>query len=156
MKRFSLFVIAFLSLVSCQNDEAETVLNNEPADIVFETLKHSSFGTYTINAVTPQNFVINSQANWAAFTDLYYEPIDDINVDYSQSTVISCVGNFRPNMGQSDQFTITGVVQQNDTVHVTIQSVYGVDEIQMTMSYQPYHIVKIPKTTLPVTFNYVP
>jgi hypothetical protein len=151
MKKIFLLPVAVLCLVACQDDDATP--NNTPVDIAFESLVQNEFGSYE-NQPQPQNFIINSQGEWNAFADTYTYPPQGISVDYGQKTVISCVGELRPDMGASDSFEITSVIQQNDTVHVNVHVVYGLDEQVMHVFYQPYHVVSIPKTTLPFKFTY--
>jgi hypothetical protein len=153
MKKVSLLAIVFLSMISCQDDETVPQQNSAPIEITFETIIKSAFASNTVGFDMPENFVINSPADWVAYKDVYYDPQADISVDYTQQTVISCVGEFRSAWGMSDAFEIAGIVQQNDTIYVNVHSVY-IDDFGLTMSYQPYHIVKIPKTDLPFKFTY--
>ncbi len=153
MKKFSLLTVAFLGLLSCQDDD--TAPNTQPVTIAFETEKTGMFGNGTPGVSQAQNFVINSQADWDSFANVYVDPVGAIDVDYAQKTVISAVCDFRTGMGDLDAFGITSVIQQNDTVKVTIHSFTGsTTGAEAAMSYEPYHVISIPKTTLPFQFIY--
>ncbi|RYD91615.1 MAG: hypothetical protein EOP54_22135 [Sphingobacteriales bacterium] len=117
-------------------------------------------GALSGEPIEAQNVAINSPSEWESFKAYVNSAYDDstpfvaldgIAVDYNAYTVIAVVGPFWQYMGNSVE--ISSVVEANGSVTVSGTVSYPQDENVMTAHSQPYHIVKIPKTTLPVVFD---
>jgi hypothetical protein len=154
MKKIILSMLLVTCLVSCQDDDANAIINTEPVAIQFEELQKDRFAANRITNEVRGNYVINTPQQLTSFYDFYQSGNVSASIDFNQSTVISIVSDKLPGYGETDAFEVQSIIQQNDTVTVNIHSHYAMDEVKLLMEYQPYQVVKIPKTTLPVVFLY--
>jgi len=146
-----LLSLSLLALNGCQDDDNNNDSNdNKPINIQFETVMKSSFsGAFYGNG--GGNDVIDSEADWADFYKVYTDGKNTKSpLDYTQSTAIAVVDKLYPDLGHT--ITINAVVKRNDSMFVTFEKLNNVESNALTMMEQPYHIIKIPKTTLPITF----
>jgi hypothetical protein len=155
MKNILLYVTALLSLMACQKDDAPDEPEAEKIDIPITDLFRGSWGAEYVDA-SAKNYIINSQEQWDSFFYYYYMGSLPYNADYGANTVIIAVSNVFPNIGEFDDYTITSVYRQNDTVNVVIHAFVTVEGNKVPQTYQRYHSVSIPKTRLPVKFKYEP
>jgi len=156
MKKFTMLVLLFVAITGCQDDDG-TVVDTEPVEVDFENVE---MGAVSGEALVEANFVINTPTEWEDFkayvNSAYdgstpYVALDGIAVDYEAYTVIAVVGPFWQNFGNTVE--ISSIVANNVNLTVTGSISYPEDEYVMPAHSQPYHIVKIPKTTLPVLFD---
>jgi len=148
MKKLVLLSMSLLALFGCQDDDTNN--NTTQVNIQFETVMKSSFsGAFYGNG--GGNHVIDSEAEWADFYKVYTDGKNTKSLlDYTQSTAIAVVDKLYPDLGHT--ITVNTVVKRNDSMFVTFEKFNNIESNALTMTEQPYHIIKIPKTTLPITF----
>lgn len=161
MKKFYFISLMLLTLNACQSDNSSIVNNtqDQSATIQFENVLKFEY------ADAPQgHFVINDEAAWFTFAEsinapLIYNPETGANtnelltadIDFSAYTVIAVVDALHNHGGYDIE--ITSVARNDAAVAVTVETAYPGDGAVTTVLTQPYHIIKIPKTTLPVVFE---
>lgn len=164
MKRILLLWVVGISLQGCQADEPQVLTNpdTEPATVEFENVYKDE---YAYNTSSAESFhVFNDEASWDTFTQVVNSPFDidpetgetirrliSIDIDFSAYTVIAAVDE-RHSYGGYD-IAITSVIEENNEIVVIVQSTASGPGSVTAAETQPIHIVKIPKTTLPVTFE---
>jgi len=118
--------------------------------------KKSYLETYT---PTPQqNLVIKTSTEWKNFTDNIYEyalefffvDIADTNINFSKHQVIAVIDECCCPIRSID---ITDITEYADKIVVTYTNLDTTKSIA-AVAWQPYHIVKIPKSKKNVIFNY--
>lgn len=149
-----MFALFFAALLGCQNDDGGG--NNEPVAVEFTAVKQGDLSGEPLEAA---NFVINTNQEWNAFKAVAnsaygidgYDVFEDVSVDFDQYTVLAVLDQWWGSGGYSIQ--ITSVIDNGDEIHVGVDFA-SVDEGNATSVHcQPYHVIKIPKTTLPVVFE---
>lgn len=163
MKRILLLLSIGICLQGCQADDP--VVLNEPADepvaVAFENIFKFE---YAYNDSATGYHVFNDEVAWLNFAQGINSPFDidpetgesisqllAVDVDFTSHTVIAVVDEPRNNGGYD--ISVQSVVQDNEEVIVAVQTVYPGPGAVTAVLTQPIHIVKIPKTTLPVIFD---
>jgi len=155
MKNIFLLTLAFFAFSSCQSDDSQDP-GPELMNIDFESVMKSEFSGEPIAA---GEFIINTNAEWADFTALansvyigQWEPLDGISIDFENHTAIAVVHDF---FGYGGHFIeITSIDEAGGTIYVQVSKSESFGGDVTMIHCQPYQIVTIPKTTLPVTFEY--
>jgi hypothetical protein len=80
------------------------------------------------------------------FTENYFT---ETNIDFNNFMVIVVIDIGYSNVGHS--IDITNIVEYETNIVVTLQNLQTGNE--QSVATQPYHIVKIPKTTKPIVFE---
>lgn len=152
MKKYLLILIGalFLILNSCQDDEENVVA---PTPVSFTLIGKENFygGTY----VTPQNSVIKTTAEWNSFLTQVDANTNvsggftETNIDFNQFMVIAVVDQVRNNGGHS--IDIMTAIENSQNITIDVEKLLNGNAA--TVITQPYHIVKIQKSTKPVIFN---
>lgn len=157
MKKHLFIAIFGLVLMGCQSDDSTEPGITDPVNIEFTNVaKHELWGAGEEDIVGG-NLVINTAEEWQGLlqqitsVNALPENFGDTNIDFSEFTVIAVFDDLQ--MSGGHYISIESVVQTNTTVIVTVDSSMD-DEANVTLIItQPYHIVKIPKTALPVVFE---
>lgn len=149
MKKIVLAALMLFSIIGCQSNDNDPVVpgNNTPVPIAFTDIKKGVTGTFAPDG----NFVIQNQEAWNTFktqTNLTSEAL----VDFSIHEVIAVVDKVQPNLGYDIEITSITKLDNKLTVEVK-KTVPNPDEPGLTMQEQPYHVVRINKTGLPVVFK---
>jgi hypothetical protein len=143
-------------LTSCRDDES-TVLETTPVAIEFEDVR---LGMISGNPIEAGAFVINDQAEWSAFkayaneaygSEVEYQEFEDITVDFTAYTLLAVVDQWYSSGGYKAQ--ILSVIESGGAVTATVNYSAPGEGNVTSIHCQPFHIVKIPKTTLLVTFT---
>ena len=151
MKKQVLIVLLAILTFSCNSDE-----DNSSVATIESTLiaKSNLFGNGQ-EGIAQQNMVIRDQSTWESLiaqmnsvsnvTDNFTET----DIDFSQYTIIAVFDEIKPNGGHVLDLNVVSnsgsiVVQITDLVLV------GDDTGLIT---QPFHIVKIPVSGLPIVFE---
>jgi hypothetical protein len=143
--------IAFL-LPNCQDDDV--IVTNEPVIIEFQEVKKLM---HTVPVLSPvsgigNEYIMNSAAEFNILTAFYTPSIfADVEIDFTQSTVIAVIDDYRT--GPYYDINIASITQTDNTVLVSVDKTSEPSELVGVVN-QPAHIVRIPKTTLPVVFEY--
>ncbi len=103
--------------------------------------------------ITEQNLVINTQADFSFILDkmqsITLNSLTETNIDFNNYTVIAVFDSIKPTFGY--HITISNIIENSDSITVSI-----IESGSLTATLevaQPFHIVKIPKTTKPVIFQ---
>ncbi|MFL9833510.1 protease complex subunit PrcB family protein [Chryseobacterium terrae] len=153
MKKFLLLLlcsILFIS-ISCRDEEEEN--SDVKNQIEFQLIgKGNLIGNY----VSQQNTIITNSLQWSSFLNkidstTYPTSASFIttHVDFNEYMVIIVVDETYPSGGHSIEITKMEDYPQYINIHVE-KSLNGNATSFIT---QPYHIVKIPKTTKSLIFN---
>jgi hypothetical protein len=153
-----LVLLAFLT-ISCSNSDNETIFTSQtitPVLIAKQDLSGSE-------GIPQQNIVIQDNANWnnlknqidslyiASGLGNYYtnNVFTETTIDFNNFQIIAVFDQIYGNGGQS--IDITNVVENANNIVVTVQHILPGNVT--TVISQPYHIIKIPKSTKPVIFQ---
>lgn len=147
---FLLLCSVFFILNSCQDDEQNAVA---PVPINFSLIGKGNFygGTY----VTPQNSVITNTADWNNFlaqadaTNNVSGSFTETNINFNQFMILVAVDQVQNSGGHS--IDIMTAVEHPLNITVEVDKLLIGDAT--TVITQPYHIVKIQKSTKPVIFQ---
>lgn len=163
MKKLLLFSLGLFCFTACQTEDSILVnqMQDPPTSIQFQEVFKYEYANHPETAGT---YVINDQESWNTFaagldSPFTYDPETGITtnqllaveVDFSSYTVIAVVDE-QHNHGGFD-ITISSVEQNDDTINVDVEADFPGDGAVTAVLTQPYHIIKIPKTTLPVVFQ---
>lgn len=151
MRKIIFSGLLLVALVSCQNDDSEPT--NEPVNVEFTTVEKGDYlNPYTVPS---GNFVVNTQEELDALNSTYIEhsqvAFPSASVDFSTKTLIMAIDEHHANSGY--YLDIVSITKYSDHIVVDVNKTVNTEEEILTMESQPYHLVTIPKTTLPVTFQ---
>jgi hypothetical protein len=160
MKKIILILVSFLT-ISCNNNDEPT-----PALFIPITINSTLVGKYRLSGsegVMQQNFIINNNSDWVNLKnqiDSQFIAIglgnyhtennfEETTIDFTNFTVIAIFDQVYGNGGHS--IDITNITEYETNLIVTVENLQTGNT---SSSYsQPYHIVKIPKTTKPIVFQ---
>ena len=152
MKKGILTLVISLFLLSCNSDDTEAVTTTTIETTLIG--KGNLYGSSS-QGVVEQNLVINSETEWNALIALLdaanttSDSFTETDIDFTAFTVIAAIDQVRGNGGYELGITVSAN-SENIMVSVTDLVPQGAATTVIT---QPYHIVKIPKNTLPVIFQ---
>lgn len=155
MKKTLLSAFAVCLLFGCQDDDSQTAdTNTDPIAIEFELVRKGAFDG---EQVAPDNFVINSQEEWDTFIEVVSAGHGNISwanmeLDFNNKTYIASLDDWHPHGGHATE--IISIAKENGTLNVAIEDFDPAEDEPVPLIYcQPFHIVEIEKTALPVLFN---
>jgi hypothetical protein len=160
MKKLSAFLL--LVFVSCSSDDNTNPLPFEPVNVEFSLIGKLNENT-PFEGIDQGNFVITNQNDWIDFKNLidarYIELgmgnfhtenfFIETEVDFNNYNVIAVFDEVYSNGGHS--IDITNIIENENSIIVTIEKLLNGNLTSIVT--QPYHIVKIPITTKPITFE---
>lgn len=156
MKKIILTTITALLLFSCQSDDTDPLDNPDAVVVDFDTVIKNEFSGEPLDA---GEFIINTDAEWVQFTELansvyngQWEPLEGISIDFESHTAIVVLHDFFGNGGHFIE--ITSIDEAGGMINIMVDKSADIDGNATSVHCQPYHIVTIPKTTLPVAFEY--
>jgi hypothetical protein len=150
MKTLQILVFSFV-ILSCSNSDKTTIAFQLLPELI---IKGELYGNGDEN-ITEQNLVISNQTDW----NLLQTKMNLVNptfaqypniVDFTTYKVIAIFDKIRGNGGVN--IGIASVTETQEEIQITI-SHSGPTEVATTVINQPFHIVKIPKTSKPIIFN---
>ena len=148
-----LFVLSIvLIVVGCG-----TTNNLESNTVEFDVISKGILGGAGAEGIEKQNLVITDTNNWEELIskmDAVNETsksFTETDIDFSQYTVIAVFDSVKNSGGYGLDLEITS--NSNNTVVKVIQIGPEPGGFVTTVITQPYYIVKIPKTSLPVVFE---
>lgn len=151
-KKIILIVAGLVFFMSCQDDDTNPIQTG-PVSIEFTTIEKDFYlSPYTVPS---GNFVVNSQAELDALTATYTGqssttfPAAEIN--FNANTLIMAIDGHHSNLGY--YLDIISVIKYEDGITVDVNKTVNAEEEVLLMESQPYHLITIPKTTLPITFE---
>lgn len=160
MKKIILLLVSILT-ISCNNNDEPT-----PALFIPITINSTLVGKYRLSGsegVMQQNIIINNNSDWVNLKnqiDSQFIAIglgnyhtennfEETTIDFTNFTVIAIFDQVYGNGGHS--IDITNITEYETNLIVTVENLQTGNT---SSSYsQPYHIVKIPKTTKPIVFQ---
>lgn len=150
MRRIIFTGLLLAAMAGCQSDDTEAT--NEPVAIEFTTVQKSD----NISTSLPSgNFAVNSQEELDAFTSTFspQPPIvfPSVAIDFSAKTLIMAIDELHPNLGYD--LNIVSVTKYSDHIVVDVNKTENIEGVVLPMETRPYHVITIPKTNLPITFE---
>ncbi|WP_294818869.1 protease complex subunit PrcB family protein [uncultured Flavobacterium sp.] len=157
MKRIILAAAMAVSLYSCQDDDSGPIAttNNGPVAVTFTEIGNQEL-MGSENFEVPR-LVIDNEADWNALKaqmDLYnpYSAgFTENDIDFSQYKVIAVIDELRTSGGYD--ITIASVSRDREQITVHIEHSDSGPGNAASVLTQPFHIVKIPYSPLPVVFE---
>lgn len=149
MKKIILAALVLFSVIGCGSDDNDPVVpgNNTPVPIAFVNIHKGVTGTFAPEG----NFVIQNQEAWNTFKTQIGLTSDAL-VDFSIHEIIAVVDKVNPNLGYDIE--ITSITKLDNKLTVKIKKTEpNPDEGIFLEQVQPYHVVRINKTGLPVVFK---
>jgi len=162
MKKVLLLYLALPIVIGCQADDNIPVIpNSEPVTV---QMQHVYKHNHANNPEAAGHYVFNDEASWSTFVEDIDSPYSynqstgtsnkvllDIETDFLQYTYIAVVDVEHEYGGYAIE--VTSVVQERNSVVATVETSELGAGSATTVLTQPYHIIRIPKTDLPVTFQ---
>jgi len=147
MKYFNLTFILFLLLLSCcKKDQVQYPREITPVLIGKGDLsgnENISQQNLVINTQTDFNVILNKMQNYTL------NSLTETNIDFNNYTVLAVFDTIKPTYGF--YITISDIIENSDSI---IVSLVKEGELTATLEVaQPFHIVKIPKTIKPISFQ---
>ena len=139
--------VLFLFLLGCSEDDA----TYSPQPIIPISISHYSLPGVT-QSVAQQNLVVAEDSVWVTLKQSMstrLEHFSETEINFDEFIVLAVFDQIYPNGGHS--IDITSVVEHETNITVTLERLLTGDMTAVIM--QPYHIVKIPKTSKPVLFE---
>ena len=152
MKKSILAFFVFIVITSCSSND-DTVNSNviNPVEIGSGKL----FGSGSENIIQ-HNSVITNQADWVTLInqmDLVNNTsstFTELNIDFNAFQLLVSFDQVRNTGGYSIE--ISEVIENQNTIDVTVDTILP-SEVTTQVITQPFHIVKIPKSTKLVVFQ---
>ncbi|MHA3788105.1 protease complex subunit PrcB family protein [Flavobacterium hauense] len=159
MRKIIFSGLLLAAMVSCQSDDAATTNSqkNDPVVLEFTSVGKENLYGNGAEDIGESNLVINDNDAWqnllAEMTAVNTLPLNfgDTNIDFSQWTVIATFDKIQSYGGFS--IDVVSVTEGDTQIVVDVEKSSGGPGAAATVITQPFHIVKIPKTSLPVTFE---
>ena len=156
MKKTLLAAFVVCLLAGCQDDDSQPANNNtDPVAVEFETVLKADFSGDPVDA---GNFVINTGTEWNTFVTLAnsiyggeWEPLADVTLDLENYTYLISMDEWHGNGGH--EIEIVSITQSDGSLIADVEDSDPDEGAVTTVHSQPYHIVKIDKTELPVIFE---
>ena len=156
MKRIILTMALGLSLFGCQSEESELLAANDgPVAVEFTQIgKNEMMGAEN---VPEANLVIDNAEDWNTLKaqmdqfNQYTSGFDETEIDFSLYRVIAVIDEVRMYGGYS--IDVVSVSNDRDRIVVDVERSEGGPGAGATVITQPFHIVKIPVSDLPVVFE---
>lgn len=151
MKKAILIYLLLIFVCSCNsNDDDSNIINIDSTLIA----KGNLYGNGT-EGITEQNMVINNETTWDNLItqmDLVNDESDyfsEIDIDFAEYKVIAVFDEIKENGGYSLELNINS---NSENIIVSITDLVP-EGNATTVITQPYYIVKIPTTDLPIIFE---
>ena len=151
MKKNALIILLAIFALSCNSEE----YNLEIVDIESVLItKDNLFGNGG-EGIIEQNLEITSQSMWNNLisqmnsVNNVSDNFSEIDIDFSQYKVIAIFDKIKNNGGHSLELNLTG---NSENIIVNINYISPKGNV-MSVITQPYHIVKISNSNLPIIFE---
>ena len=151
MKKNALIILLAIFALSCNSED----YNLEMVDIESVLItKDNLFGNGG-EGIIEQNLEITSQSMWNNLisqmnsVNNVSDNFSEIDIDFSQYKVIAIFDKIKNNGGHSLELNLTG---NSENIIVNINYISPKGNV-LTVITQPYHIVKISNSNLPIIFE---
>ncbi|MFT7351595.1 MAG: hypothetical protein ACI9XR_001349 [Flavobacterium sp.] len=156
-------ILLFVScvLLGCSSDETPELIETPFVPFNITPTLISKRNNIQPVGITQQNVIYNSESDWNALLnqiDSFYQPFGinftqlhftETNIDFAKFSVIAVFDKVYGSGGYS--IDITNIVENENNITVTVANLQTGNASSVIT--QPYHIVKIPKTSKPFVFN---
>ena len=154
MKKVAFLLLVAASIMSCERC-------NKPVqeDLTYEVISDDALYGAGDEEIAKGNYIIRTEAEWNDLVSKMnsVNPESDdfqhLPIDFSQEMVIACFDEVRENSGYD--IAITQLEQTGGEIFVTVEeSTTDFDSGAMVMMViqQPYFIIKLNETDLPISF----
>ena len=151
MKKHVLIILFSILNLSCNSDDKDVVI------ITIESTLIASDNLYGNGAegIAEQNLVISNQATWDDLitqmntVNNVSDNFSETDIDFSEYKVIAVFDEIKGNGGHSLDLTITS---NSENIKVMVTDLVP-EGNATTVITQPFHIVKIPTSDLPIIFE---
>lgn len=151
MKFKIISLVALLFAFSCKTKMDASKLNEMKSS---EIAKGNLYGSGS-EGIASQNLVIDNETDWKALmqqmdsVNKVSESFSETRIDFSEYIVVAVFDEVRGSGGYSLELKVDSNAK-NKVIHVISQAPQGNAASVMT---QPYIIIKMPKTDLPILFQ---
>lgn len=150
------FIAIILSIFICCDSTDETdKLGKNNTEVNFTTVGKGELNGNGEENILQQQIVIRSSSSWNSLltkmnsVNVETENFTETEFDFANVTLIAVFDELRSNGGHS--IDITKVSQTDGEISVVVGKLQKGDDTQVIT--QPYHIVKISKTDMPISFK---
>lgn len=148
IKIISILVIAFL-MISCEDDEKTKIVK----PVEFTTLSQGDLKGNGEEGIVKSKLIVSDNTSFGVLLSKINAVNDEISpapaIDFNESVVLAVFDDIKSHGGYS--IDITKVSEHEDRLVVEIERLN--EGGMLTVITQPYHIVKIPKSTKPIIFK---
>ena len=148
-----LFVLSIVMIVvGCG-----TTNNLESNTVEFDVISKGILGGAGAEGIEKQNLVITDTESWKALIskidsgNTISPSFSEINIDFSNYTVIAVFDNVKNSGGFGLDLEVKSDLK--NTIIQIVKTAPGPTDFVTMMITQPYCIIKIPNTSLPVVFE---
>ncbi|WP_046757042.1 protease complex subunit PrcB family protein [Kordia jejudonensis] len=153
MKNSILIIVFSFLLFNCSSEDASVTSTMTAVETTLIG-KGNLYGGSS-QGVNQQNLVITNETDWNALITLFdavntvSDSFSETAIDFSAFTVIAAIDEIQGSGGHALDIEVNSSSTQ---VMVTVIDISPQGNAT-TVITQPYHIVKIPKTNLPIVFQ---
>ena len=151
MKKNVLIILLSIIALSCNTDDDNSEIGNIESTLI---AKGNLFGDGT-EGITVQNIVIADQTTWnSLITQMNLinnisDSFTETDIDFSEYTIIAVFDAVKGNGGHS---LALDIITNSDNIIVRITDIFP-EGNATTVITQPFHIVKITNSDLPILFE---
>jgi len=151
MKKNVLIILLSIFFLSCNTDDNNSEMTNVESTLI---AKDNLFGNGD-EGIVEQNMVITDQSTWNDLitqmnsVNNVSDNFSETDIDFSEYKVIAVFDEIKGNGGHSLELSINS---NSENIIVSITDL-GPEGNAITVMTQPFHIVKIPTSDLPVIFE---
>lgn len=151
MKKNVLIILLLILSLSCNSGDAESKMINIESTLI---AKDNLYGNGA-EGITEQNMVITNQSTWNDLiskmnsVNNMSDNFSETDIDFAQYKVIAVFDEIKSNGGHSVELEL---ISNTESIIVIITELVP-QGIATTVITQPFYIVKIPTSDLPVIFK---
>ncbi|OIQ30908.1 MAG: hypothetical protein BM564_01465 [Bacteroidetes bacterium MedPE-SWsnd-G2] len=151
MNKNVLIILLTIFVFSCNSDDYNSELVNIESTLI---AKDNLYGNGD-EGIIEQNLIISDQTTWnnlmtqMNLVNNVTDNFSETDIDFSEYKILAVFDEIKGNGGHSLELDITSN-SENIIVNITYLAPEGNATTVMT---QPFHIVKISNTNLPITFE---
>ncbi|MXV38674.1 hypothetical protein GO491_08320 [Flavobacteriaceae bacterium Ap0902] len=152
MKKNLLILLLSIFIVSCSSDDD----SNGRAAVDFTTIHQGALTGNGEEGINKQNLVIKTQSDWETLTtqmntvNNVSDNLTDVDIDFSKYSVIAAFDEVKPNNGYGLELNVTSNSQK---LFIETSETLTDEEYVGFVHIQPYHIIKIENSELPIVFE---
>lgn len=155
MKKIFLYILIILNFSCTDNDDTIRLTPFVPITITPSLIGKGNLRGSGFENIPQQNTIILNNVEWDQLKaqmdsfNVVSTNFSETNIDFNNYLIIAVFDQIYGNNGHS--IDITNIVEYENNIVVTVENLQTGNS-QSTIT-QPYHIVKIPKTTKPIVFE---